>query len=63
MDEIAEKGLAAHWKYKGIKAENSLDAWMANVRDILEAAETGPMDLMKNLRMDVYDKEVFAFNS
>lgn len=61
MDEIAEKGLAAHWKYKGIKAENSLDAWMANVRDILEAAETGPMDLMKNLRMDVYDKEVFAF--
>lgn len=61
MDEIAEKGLAAHWKYKGIKAENSLDAWMANVRDILEAAESGPMELMKNLRMDVYDKEVFAF--
>lgn len=61
MDEIAEKGLAAHWKYKGIKAENSLDAWMANVRDILEAADSGPMELMKNLRMDVYDKEVFAF--
>ncbi|MDE5642102.1 MAG: RelA/SpoT family protein [Muribaculaceae bacterium] len=61
MDEIAEKGLAAHWKYKGIKSENSLDAWMANVRDILEAAESGPMELMKNLRMDVYDKEVFAF--
>lgn len=61
MDEIAEKGLAAHWKYKGIKSENSLDTWMANVRDILEAADSGPMELMKNLRMDVYDKEVFVF--
>lgn len=61
MDTIAEKGLAAHWKYKGIKSEGNLDAWMNNVRDILEAAETGPMELMKNMRMDVYDKEVFAF--
>lgn len=41
MDEIAEKGLAAHWKYKGIKSENDLDKWMNNVRDILETAETG----------------------
>lgn len=61
MDEIAEKGLAAHWKYKGIKSEESLDAWMNNVRDILETAETGPMELMKNMRMDFYDKEVFVF--
>ena len=61
MDLIAEKGLAAHWKYKGIKSEESLDAWMNNVRDILETAETGPMELMKNMRMDFYDKEVFVF--
>ncbi len=61
MDEIAEKGLAAHWKYKGIKSENDLDRWMNNVRDILETAETGPMELMKNFSMDVYDKEVFVF--
>ncbi|MDE6692547.1 MAG: HD domain-containing protein, partial [Muribaculaceae bacterium] len=61
MDEIAEKGLAAHWKYKGIKSENDLDKWMNNVRDILETAETGPMELMKNFKMDVYDKEVFVF--
>lgn len=61
MDEIAEKGLAAHWKYKGIKSEGNLDEWMKNVRDILEAAETGPMELMKNFKMDVYDKEVFVF--
>jgi GTP pyrophosphokinase len=61
MDLIAEKGLAAHWKYKGIKSENDLDAWMNNVRDILEAAESGPMELMKGFKMDIYQKEVFAF--
>lgn len=61
MDQIAEKGLAAHWRYKGIKAENNLDAWMKNVRDILETAETGPMELMKNMTMDIYNKEVFVF--
>lgn len=61
MDLIAEKGLAAHWKYKGIKSENDLDAWMNNVRDILETAESGPLELMRNMRMDVYDKEVFVF--
>ena len=61
MDLIAEKGLAAHWKYKGIKSEGDLDTWMNNVRDILEATETGPMELMKNMKMDIYDKEVFVF--
>ncbi len=61
MDLIAEKGLAAHWKYKGIKSEGDLDAWMNNVRDILETADNGPMELMKNMRMDIYDKEVFVF--
>ena len=61
MDLVAEKGLAAHWKYKGGKSENNLDAWMNNVRDILEVAETGPMELMKNFKMDVYAKEVFVF--
>lgn len=61
MDLVAEKGFAAHWKYKGIKSEANLDSWMNNVRDILEAAETGPMELMKNMKMDIYDKEVFVF--
>ncbi|MDE6300145.1 MAG: RelA/SpoT family protein [Muribaculaceae bacterium] len=61
MDLIAEKGLAAHWKYKGIKSEGNLDTWMNNVRDILETADSGPMELMRNMRMDVYDKEVFVF--
>ena len=61
MDAIAEKGLAAHWKYKGIKSENNLDTWMSNIRDILEAAHTGPMELMRNFKMDVYAHEVFVF--
>lgn len=62
MDLIAEKGLAAHWRYKeGSRTDhNSLDDWMKNVRDILEAADSGPMELVKNMRMDLY-KEVFVF--
>ena len=61
MDEVAEKGLAAHWRYKGVKSEQGLDAWMKNVRDILDTAESGPMELMKNMKMDVYNKEIFVF--
>lgn len=62
MDLVAEKGLAAHWRYKGIKSESNLDTWMNNVRDILETAhDGGPMELMRNFKMDIYDKEVFVF--
>lgn len=61
MDEIAEKGIAAHWKYKGIKSENTLDTWMNHVREILETAESGPTELMKNMSLDMYSKEVFVF--
>lgn len=60
MDLVAEKGLAAHWRYKGVKGD-STDQWMNNIRDILETADSGPMQLMKDMRMDVYGKEVFAF--
>ncbi|MBQ7941104.1 MAG: bifunctional (p)ppGpp synthetase/guanosine-3',5'-bis(diphosphate) 3'-pyrophosphohydrolase [Muribaculaceae bacterium] len=61
MDEIAERGLAAHWKYKGIKSESNLDDWMNNVRDLLETGNEGPTALMKDVKMDIYDKEVFVF--
>ncbi len=61
MDLVAEKGLAAHWRYKGIKSEGALDSWMNNVRDILETAEADSMELVRNFRMDIYDKEVFVF--
>lgn len=62
MDEVAERGFAAHWKYKGIKSEQSLDALMNNVREMLESSnEGGPLGLMKGVKLDVYDKEVYVF--
>lgn len=61
MDMIAEKGVAAHWKYKGIKSEANLDTWMNQVREILESGEGGPSGLIRNSRTDLYNKEVYAF--
>ena len=60
MDLVAEKGLAAHWRYKGGHGD-STDQWMNNIRDILESADSGPMELMRNMRIDSFDSEVFAF--
>ena len=60
MDLVAEKGLAAHWRYKGVKGD-ATDQWMNNIRDILESAESGPMQLMKDMKQDAFGKEVFAF--
>ena len=61
MDEIAEKGLAAHWRYKGVKAEKGLDEFMNTVRAVLEAKDSNPLDLMKNFRMDLYKDEIYVF--
>lgn len=61
MDLVAEKGVAAHWRYKGIKSEGEMDVWMNKVRNILETGAEGPMELMRNFKMDFYDKEVFVF--
>ena len=61
MDEIAEKGLAAHWKYKGIKSESGLDSFLSNIRDILEKPELSATDFMDEFRLNLYEKEVFAF--
>lgn len=61
MDEIAERGLAAHWKYKGIKAESGLDEFMNSVRAALEAKESNPLDLMQDFKMDLYKDEIYVF--
>ncbi len=61
MDEIAERGLAAHWKYKGVKEENGLDEFLTNVRAALEANSNDPMDLMKEFKMDLYKDEIYVF--
>ena len=61
MDEIAERGVAAHWKYKGGKAENGLDEFLATVRAALETKEDSPLDLMKDIKMDLYKDEIYVF--
>jgi GTP pyrophosphokinase len=61
MDEIAEKGLAAHWKYKGLKGESGLDDWLSNVREVLEHKDSSPTDLIDDFKMDLYDDEIFVF--
>jgi GTP pyrophosphokinase len=61
MNEIAEKGLAAHWKYKGIKGEAGMDKWLANVREILENPEKNAVDFFDDFKLNLYDEEVFVF--
>ena len=59
MDEIAEKGLAAHWRYKGIKSESGLDDWLKNIRAALENNDN--LQLMDQFKMDLYEDVVFVF--
>ncbi len=59
MDEVAERGLAAHWRYKGIKGESGLDEWLGNIRTALETGDD--MQLMDQFKMDLYEDEVFVF--
>lgn len=61
MDEIAERGLAAHWKYKGGKEESGLDEFLNNVRAALETKENNPLDLMQDFKMDLYKDEIYVF--
>ena len=59
MDEIAEHGLAAHWRYKGIKSEGGIDEWLANIRSALE--NNDDLQLMDQFKMDLYEDEVYVF--
>jgi guanosine-3',5'-bis(diphosphate) 3'-pyrophosphohydrolase len=61
MDEIAEKGFAAHFKYKGVKSEADFDSFLANVREALEHPETDANAAMDDFKLNLYDKEVFVF--
>ena len=65
MDAIAEKGYAAHWKYKQHKntqeSSNSLDTWLEQVREIIENPESNALDFLDEFKMNLYAKEVFAF--
>ena len=59
MDEIAERGVAAHWRYKGVKSESGLDEWLTNIRSMLETSDG--LDAMDQFKMDLYEDEVFVF--
>ena len=60
MDEIAEKGLAAHWRYKGIKGESGLDEWLTSIRETLENADSD-LEVMDQFKLELYEDEVFVF--
>jgi len=59
MDEIAERGVAAHWRYKGVKGETGLDEWLTGIRTMLESADG--LEAMDQFKMDLYEDEVFVF--
>lgn len=59
MDEIAERGLAAHWRYKGVKGESGLDEWLNSIRTALENKDD--LQVIDQFKMDLYEDEVFVF--
>jgi len=60
MDEIAEHGLAAHWRYKGVKTEQSgIENWLANIRSALENNDN--LQIMDQFKSDLYEDEVYVF--
>lgn len=62
MDEIAEKGFAAHWKYKGVKTqENIYDNWLDNVRDILDTQHSNALEFLNDFKTNLFNEEVYVF--
>jgi len=68
MDEVAEKGLAAHWKYKehreGVHPAEEpaeLDRWLATIQDILEDPNPDSLDFLDTIKLNLYASEIFAF--
>ncbi|MCK5168261.1 MAG: bifunctional (p)ppGpp synthetase/guanosine-3',5'-bis(diphosphate) 3'-pyrophosphohydrolase, partial [Bacteroidales bacterium] len=61
MDEVAEKGYAAHWRYKGVKAEKGIDQWMQKVREVIETNGVANGETIDDLKLNLYNKEVFVF--
>lgn len=61
MDEIAEKGFAAHWKYKGGSSDSIIENWLNELREVLESNEETAIDLLDDMKIDLQDKEVHVF--
>jgi len=63
MDEVAEKGYAAHWKYKDSKksSEHGLDEWMSKVRELLQNPKSDALDFLDEFKLNLYTSEIYAF--
>ncbi len=62
MDEIAEKGFAAHYKYKeSKKGETKFDLWISEIRDLLESAESNAMDFVNEFKLNLFNDEIYVF--
>jgi len=63
MDEVAEKGYAAHWKYKqkGVTKEGNLEEWVNQIRELLENPETNAVDFLEEFKLNLFSKEIFVF--
>jgi guanosine-3',5'-bis(diphosphate) 3'-pyrophosphohydrolase len=61
MNEIAEKGFAAHWKYKESSTDSGLDQWVQKVRDMLKNPDTNALDFIDDFKMNLFSDEIFIF--
>lgn len=62
MDAIAERGFAAHWKYKGVKNENNVyDVWINNVRDILDTNHSNALEFLNDFKTNLFKEEIYVF--
>lgn len=61
MDEIAEKGFAAHWKYKEGDQESRFDVWITQIRELLENNNADALDFIDDFKLNLYDEEIFVF--
>lgn len=61
MDEIAERGFAAHWKYKEGSHDSGLDSWLRRIRELLKNPEANAFDFMEEFKLNLYSKEMYVF--
>lgn len=61
MDDIAERGLAAHWRYKGIRQEAGIDEWLSQIRNIIETPDISPEELVNSFKLNLQNQEIFIF--
>jgi guanosine-3',5'-bis(diphosphate) 3'-pyrophosphohydrolase len=61
MDEIAEMGYAAHWKYKESASENALDEWITRIRETLQNPDPSALDFIDDFKLNLFSKEIFVF--